>query len=29
VKYPFDDRVHAEQALHQRAAGVLKAGATS
>ena len=29
VKYPFDDRVHAEQALHQRAAGVLKAGAAS
>jgi UDP-N-acetylmuramoyl-L-alanyl-D-glutamate--2,6-diaminopimelate ligase len=27
VKHPFDDRVHAQQALRQRAAGVLKAGA--
>ena len=25
VKHPFDDRVHAQQALRQRAAGVLKA----
>ena len=27
VKHPFDDRVHAQQALRQRAVGVLKAGA--
>ena len=29
VKYPFDDRLHARQALNERASGVLKAGSIS
>jgi len=29
VKHPFDDRLHAQQALRQRAAGVLKVGGNS